>query len=88
MWQVDDHDRRMRGGSGPRVLSKGQLKIMSQYYEEIGRIWAARDKAVTEARAEGKSESDIQAIFEWWKPLFPKRPEFYVLPGRTARGAC
>jgi hypothetical protein len=70
----------MSAASGPSTSSLEEIRIQGQmqeaWFKQMMRIAELRDSEIAQARAEGKSEADIQAIGDRWKPLFPTPPKF------------
>ena len=74
------HHKRMSAASGPSISSLEEIKIQGEmqdrWLQQMMRLAEVREVEVAQARAEGKSEADIQAIVERWKPRFPEPPKF------------
>jgi hypothetical protein len=82
MEQVDDHDARMRDASGPATSSSHDIDDPEAEVERhealVKRLMKARDREIASARAQGKSDADIDAIVQEWIPRFGTPPKgFY-----------
>ena len=86
LWKAD-HDRRRRATSDPSVLPPStstppntETKAASREADRLGfpSLWhkvepEGRNREIAAARAEGKSETEVKAIYDKWTIFYPRQ---------------